>query len=107
MTIVFVELQRYLCPVCQADWTGEKGGPCEDCYSVGWNLAMVEACKGEPHPWRAPPGHACASEDCPHPAPRSGDYCQDCEWKTQRHYDRMEALRDAENNRRIDERRGK
>ena len=107
MTIEFVESVRFLCPVCQRDWTGERGSPCEECYAVGWNAAMVEACKGDEHPWRAPPGSACAMEDCPNPAPRSGDYCSDCEWKIQRMYDRNDRLRDAEVNRRIDERRGK
>ena len=107
MTIVFVELQRYLCPVCQADWTGEQSAPCEDCYSIGWNLAMVEACKGQTPPLRAPEGHACAGEDCPNPAPRSGDWCQECEWIVQRRFDREDELRDRAINQEIDRRRGK
>ena len=107
MTIEYVESVRYLCPVCQVEWTGDKAAPCEECYAIGWNAAMVEACRGQTAPLRAPPGNACAGEDCPNPAPRSGDWCPDCEWKMQRKFDRMDELRDRHINQEIDRLRGK
>ena len=60
---------------------------------------------------KPPPGmppRTCSTDDCPNPVTRRGSWeCDECEEKAERHRDHLDRLRDAEMDRRIDERGGK
>jgi transposase-like protein len=119
MTIEYVESVRYLCPVCQREWTGAKGAPCEACYAQGWDSLMVEAVKRGAPAQEEPPvligkeEILCAGKGCIEPVREEGDLCPECamadeeyrhDLAEQRAYD---MAKDDYYMRKIDEARGK
>jgi transposase-like protein len=45
--IEYKELQRFLCPKCQNQWTTIKGEECDTCYAQKWDPRMVAIVKAE------------------------------------------------------------